>query len=70
MYGRGGHLGRDPNVANKLSFPLPTEAPHEIWLKLAQVFLRISCLKSVDDGLTGEPAYTIRSPVSLKARVS
>ena len=22
----------DPDVANKLSFPLPKEAPHKIWL--------------------------------------
>ena len=22
----------DPNAANKISFPLPKEAPHKIWL--------------------------------------
>ena len=31
IYGRGGHLG-DPDAANKISFPLPKEAPHKIWL--------------------------------------
>ena len=43
---------------------------------LAQQFLR-RCLKSVDnawridnDGWTTEPAYTISSPMSLKAQVS
>ena len=30
IYGRGGHL--DQGAANKLSFPLPKEAPHKIWL--------------------------------------
>ena len=30
----------DPDEVNILSFPLPTEAPHEIWLWLAQWFLR------------------------------
>ena len=33
-----------------LSFPHPVEAPYEIWLWLAQWFLRRRCLKSVDDG--------------------
>ena len=37
----------DPDPANKLSFPYPTEAPYEIWLWLAQRFCRRS-LKSVD----------------------
>ena len=33
IYGRGGHLGHlDPDAANKLSFPLPKEAQHKIWL--------------------------------------
>ena len=39
----------DPDHLNKLSFPHPTEAPCEIWLWLAQWFLRRSS-KSVDDG--------------------
>ena len=32
MYGRGGHLGHDQDAENKLSLPLPKEAPHRIWL--------------------------------------
>ena len=27
IYGRGGHLGH----VNRISFPLPKEAPHKIW---------------------------------------
>ena len=30
-------------------FPYPIEAPYEIWLWLAQWFLRRRCLKGVDD---------------------
>ena len=26
------HLGGDPDAANKISFPLPKEAPNKIWL--------------------------------------
>ena len=37
----------DQDHLSKLSFPNPIEAPYEIWLWLAQWFLR--CLKSVDD---------------------
>ena len=49
IYGRGSHLGHhDLDHLNKLSFPLPMEAPHEIWLKLVKRFRRIS-LKMVDD---------------------
>ena len=37
IYGRGGHLGHVTQTpAYKLLFPHPTEAPHEIWLRLAQ----------------------------------
>ena len=36
----------DPDVANKLPFPLSTEDPYEIWLQLAQWFLKRRCLKS------------------------
>ena len=33
IYGRGGHLGHVTQMtANKISFPLPKEAPHKIWL--------------------------------------
>ena len=38
-----------PWPLSKLSFPHPIEAPNEIWLCLAQWFLRRICLKSVDD---------------------
>ena len=33
----------------KLSFPLPKEAPHKIWLWLAKRFQRRRCLNIVDD---------------------
>ena len=39
----------DQDQLNKLSFPHPTEAPYEIWLWLAQGFLRRRCPKSLDD---------------------
>ena len=39
----------DPNAANKISFPLPKEAPHKIWLRSAEWFLRRRCLSIVDD---------------------
>ena len=35
----------DPDAANKLSFPLPKEAPHKIWLWLAKRYQRRRCLK-------------------------
>ena len=40
----------DPDAANKLSFPLPKEAPHKIWLWLAKRFRRRRCLKMWTDG--------------------
>ena len=40
----------DQDHLSKFSFPNPIEAPYEIWLWLAQWFLRRRCLKSVDDG--------------------
>ena len=60
---------------SKLSFPYPTEAPFEIWLWLAQWFLRRRCLKSVDDDgrlqrTTTEPTYPICSPYEPSAQVS
>ena len=57
----------DPDAPNKLSFPQHMEAPHEIWLWLAQGFWR--SLKMVD-GRTTEHAYTISSPMNLKVQVS
>ena len=35
----------DPDAANKLSFPLPKEAPHKIWLGSGKRFRRRKCLK-------------------------
>ena len=57
IYGHGGHLGScDPDPANKLSFPHPTEAPYEIGLQLDHRFWGRRSLKMVD-GQT-EHAYT------------
>ena len=39
----------DPDAANKISLPLPKEAPHKIWLRSAKRFLRRRCLSIVDD---------------------
>ena len=69
----------DPDAANKISFPLPKEAPHKIWLRLAKQFLRRRCLSIVDgrkdgrtttDDLRRTPnhGYTISSPMSLRLR--
>ena len=60
----------DPDAANKLLFPLPKEAPHKIWLRLAQRFRR-KCLKlwtTTYDGRTPDHGYTISSPMSLWLR--
>ena len=69
IYGRGGHLGHvTPDATNKLSFPLPKEAPHKIWLWLAKRFRRRRCLKMWTDGRTTdgrrtpELRYTKSSP--------
>ena len=61
----------DPDAANKLSFPLPKEALHKIWLWLAKRFQRRRCLKlwtTDDDGRTPDHGYTISSPLSLRLR--
>ena len=65
----------DPDAANKLSFPLPNEAPHKIWLWLAKRFQRRRCLKlwttdgrRTTDGRTPDHGYTISSPLSLRLR--
>ena len=44
-----------PGPSEQLSFSYPIEAPYEIWLWLAQWFLRRRCLKSVDDDDGGLP---------------
>ena len=46
----------DPHPVNKLSFPRPMEAPHEIWLWLAQRFWRRRSLKIVDGQRTDDGA--------------
>ena len=48
IYGHGGHLGH----VTWISFPLPKEAPHKIWLWLAKQFQRRRCLKMWTDGRT------------------
>ena len=47
----------DPDVANKISFPLPKEAPHKIWLRSAKQFLRRRCLSIVEDDDDGPWVY-------------
>ena len=75
IHGHGAHLGHMTRIIwRNFLLPNPIEAPHEIWLWLAQWFLR-RCLKSVndgqmDEGQTAEPAYAISSSISLKAQVS
>ena len=39
----------DPDATNKISFPLPKEAPHKIWLWLAKRFRRRRSLSIVND---------------------
>ena len=55
-----------PGSFEQTSFHNPIEALYEIWLWLAQQFLRRRCLKSVDDGA----CFVISSPISQKAQVS
>ena len=56
----------DLDPTNKLSFPHLMDAPHEIWLQLAQWFERRRCLKNMtDDRLKTtaiEAGHTIGSP--------
>ena len=52
----------DQDHLSKLSFPHPIEAPYEIWLWLAQWFLRRRCLKSVDDVRRTTEAYLPNEP--------
>ena len=43
----------DPDAARNLSFQLPKEAPHKIWLRSGKRFQRRRCLKLwTDDGQT------------------
>ena len=56
----------------KLLFPLPKEAPHNIWLLLAKRFQRRRRVKMLDDDDNDndgpEHGYTISSPMSLQLR--
>ena len=58
----------DPDAANKLSFPLPKEAPHKIWLWSGKWIWRRRCLSIVnDDGRTTDGRRTDAEPwVSYK----
>ena len=62
----------DQDRLNKLSFPHPIEAPYEIWLWLAQWFLRRRCLKSVDDDVrrTTEACLSYKLTSEPSAQVS
>ena len=52
------------------SFPHPVEAPYEIWLQLAQWLQRRRCFKMLTCDGRRRHAYTISSPMSLKAQLS
>ena len=57
---------------NNISFPLPMEAPHKIWLSSAKQFQRRRSLKlwKMTDGRIPEHGYTISSPCEPSAQVS
>ena len=62
----------DQDHFSKLSFPYPIEAPYEIWLWLAQWFLR-RCLNCVDNDVlrtTTTWGLPISSPNKPSAQVS
>ena len=64
-------LVSDQDHLSKLSFPHPIEAPYEIWLWLAQWFLRRRCLKECGRRRrTMEAYYPISSPKEPSAQVS
>ena len=48
IYSRGSHLGHVTWTKYKLSFPLPKDAPYEVWLRLTKGFQR-RCLNIVDN---------------------
>ena len=48
----------------KLSFPLPKDAPHEVWLRLEENIFEI-----VDDRRTPEHGHPISSPFEPSAQV-
>ena len=59
----------DHDHLNKFSFPQSMETPYEIWLQLAH-WLQRRCFKMSTYDRRRRHAYTISSPVSLKAQVS
>ena len=59
----------DPDAVNKISFPLPKEAPHKIWLWSVKGFQRRRSLSIVDDdGRMPDHEYPISLPMSLRLR--
>ena len=62
----------DPDAAKKLSFFLPKDAPHKVWLSLGKRFERRRCMKlwtttTYDYGRTDAEAwYNLSSPMSLR----
>ena len=53
----------------KLSFPLPKDAPHEVWLSLAKLFQR-RYLKVLTDGRAPEHDHPLSSTFDPSAQVS
>ena len=50
IYGHGGHLSHVTlTIYINLRSPLPKQAAHKIWLRLAKRFQRRRCLNIVDD---------------------
>ena len=69
----------DPDAANKLSFPLPKEAPHKIWPLIGQAVLEKKIFEHcgrtdrrkggrTTDGQMPDHEYPISSPMSLRLR--
>ena len=59
----------DPDSVNKISFALPKEATHKIWLWSVKRFQRRRSFSIVDDdGQTPDHEYPISSPMSLRLR--
>ena len=64
----------DHDYLYKLSFPLPTDAPREVWLWLVKHFQRRRSLKlwttTTTDGRTPEHGHPISSPFEPSAQAS
>ena len=58
IYGHGSHLGHVTWTIYILSFPLPKEAPHEIWLSLAKWIQRRRC-SDIVNGWMPEHGYKL-----------